>query len=185
MSEVTKQPRFKGVFPVVPTTFNEDGELDLDSQRRCLDFMIDAGSNGLCILANFSEQFVLTDHEREVLTDLALDTRGRARAGDRDHVAFQHARVRRAQQAGASGGRCDGDGDAALPRGNHSCARGGDLRILQQGLGGDRHPDHDPGRAGERHPVVGRLPGAHGARDPERRAISRSRWPRQRPSCAR
>jgi 2-keto-3-deoxy-L-arabinonate dehydratase len=72
MSQLTKQPRFKGVFPVVPTTFMENGELDLDSQRRCLDFMIDAGSNGLCILANFSEQFVLDDHEREVLTDLVL-----------------------------------------------------------------------------------------------------------------
>ena len=72
MSEVSRQPRLKGVFPVVPTTFNEDGELDLDSQRRSLDFMIDAGSNGLSVLANFSEQFVLTDHEREVLTDLVL-----------------------------------------------------------------------------------------------------------------
>jgi 2-keto-3-deoxy-L-arabinonate dehydratase len=69
----TIAPRFKGVFPVVPTTFRDDGELDLDSQRRCLDFMIDAGSNGLCILANFSEQFVLSDEEREVLTDLTLE----------------------------------------------------------------------------------------------------------------
>jgi 2-keto-3-deoxy-L-arabinonate dehydratase len=73
MSQPTKQPRYKGVFPVVPTTFDDNGELDLDSQRRCLDFMIDAGSNGLCILANFSEQFVLSDEERETLTQLALD----------------------------------------------------------------------------------------------------------------
>lgn len=58
----------KGVFPVVPTTFTESGELDLVSQKRCVDFMIDAGSTGLCILANFSEQFVLSDDEREVLT---------------------------------------------------------------------------------------------------------------------
>jgi 2-keto-3-deoxy-L-arabinonate dehydratase len=34
--------------------------------------MIDAGSNGLCILANFSEQFVLSDGEREVLTEAIL-----------------------------------------------------------------------------------------------------------------
>ncbi len=34
--------------------------------------MIDAGSNGLCILANFSEQFVLTDAEREILTRAIL-----------------------------------------------------------------------------------------------------------------
>jgi 2-keto-3-deoxy-L-arabinonate dehydratase len=67
------QPRFRGVFPVMPTTFDDRGELDLDSQKRCTDFMIDAGSNGLCILANFSEQFVLTDDERTLLIDTILD----------------------------------------------------------------------------------------------------------------
>ena len=44
---MAKQPRFKGVFPVAPTTFTETGELDLASQKRCIDFMIDAGSNGI------------------------------------------------------------------------------------------------------------------------------------------
>ena len=63
---------YKGVFPVVPTVFDDRGELDLDGQRRCVDFMIDAGSNGLCILANFSEQFVLTDDERERVMDAVL-----------------------------------------------------------------------------------------------------------------
>ena len=67
-----KRP-YKGVFPVVPTTFTESGELDLQSQLRCVDFMIDAGSTGLCILANFSEQFVLSDEEREVLTKAILE----------------------------------------------------------------------------------------------------------------
>lgn len=66
------QARYTGVFPVVPTTFTEAGELDLQSQKRCVDFMIDAGSTGLCILANFSEQFVLSDEEREVLTAAIL-----------------------------------------------------------------------------------------------------------------
>jgi dihydrodipicolinate synthase/N-acetylneuraminate lyase len=66
------QARYTGVFPVVPTTFTDTGELDLESQKRCVDFMIDAGSTGLCILANFSEQFVLSDEEREVLTAAIL-----------------------------------------------------------------------------------------------------------------
>jgi dihydrodipicolinate synthase/N-acetylneuraminate lyase len=65
--------RYRGVFPVAPTTFTDTGELDLASQKRCIDFMIDAGSNGLCILANFSEQFVLSDDEREVLTQTILE----------------------------------------------------------------------------------------------------------------
>jgi len=65
--------RYRGVFPVAPTTFTDTGELDLASQKRCIDFMIDAGSNGICILANFSEQFVLSDDEREVLTQTILE----------------------------------------------------------------------------------------------------------------
>jgi 2-keto-3-deoxy-L-arabinonate dehydratase len=68
-----RQPRYRGIFPVVPTTFTETGELDLASQKRCVDFMIDAGSDGLCILANFSEQFVLSDEEREILTRTILE----------------------------------------------------------------------------------------------------------------
>ncbi len=68
-----KTPRYRGVFPVAPTTFTASGELDLRSQKRCIDFMIDAGSNGICILANFSEQFVLSDDEREVLTRTILE----------------------------------------------------------------------------------------------------------------
>lgn len=67
-----KTPRYQGVYPVVPTTLNEDGTLDLPSQLRCVDFMIDAGSDGLCILANFSEQFLLSDDEREALTKTIL-----------------------------------------------------------------------------------------------------------------
>src|ERR1700761_3074004 len=69
-----RQPaRYQGVFPVVPTIFDDAGGLDLAGQKRCVDFMIDAGSNGLCILANFSEQFVLADDERETLTRAILE----------------------------------------------------------------------------------------------------------------
>ena len=60
---------YRGVFPVVPTIFSDDGSIDMAGQKRAVDFMIDAGSEGLCILANFSEQFVLTDAERETLMD--------------------------------------------------------------------------------------------------------------------
>jgi len=66
-------PRYQGLFPVVPTPFTDGGELDLASQKRCVDFMIDAGADGLCILANFSEQFLLSDDEREVLTRTVLE----------------------------------------------------------------------------------------------------------------
>ncbi len=71
MSASATRP-YRGVFPVVPTIFHADGTLDLPGQLRCVDFMIDAGSTGLCILANFSEQFVLSDEEREALTTALL-----------------------------------------------------------------------------------------------------------------
>jgi 2-keto-3-deoxy-L-arabinonate dehydratase len=63
---------YRGVFPVAPTVFDRNGELDLEGQKRCTDFMIDAGSQGMCILANWSEQFVLTDDERERVMDCVL-----------------------------------------------------------------------------------------------------------------
>jgi len=70
---VTAGPRYRGIFPVAPTPFTETGELDLASQKRCIDFLIDAGSDGICILANFSEQFLLSDEEREMLTRTVLE----------------------------------------------------------------------------------------------------------------
>ncbi|KVM83270.1 dihydrodipicolinate synthase family protein [Burkholderia stagnalis] len=65
--------RYQGVFPVAPTIFADDGALDLDGQRRAIDFMIDAGSHGICILANYSEQFALGDDERDLLTRTVLE----------------------------------------------------------------------------------------------------------------
>jgi dihydrodipicolinate synthase/N-acetylneuraminate lyase len=61
-----------GVFPIAPTPFTEGGELDLEGQRRVLDCMIDQGVDGICILANYSEQFLLADRERDTLLDICL-----------------------------------------------------------------------------------------------------------------
>lgn len=96
---------YKGVYPVVPTPFKDNGELDLESQKRCIDFMIDAGSDGLCILANYSEQFVLSDAERDILVDLILKhVAGRVPViVTTSHYSSQICaeRSRRAQDAGA------------------------------------------------------------------------------------
>ena len=61
-----------GIWPVAPTPFHDDGTLDLEGMKRALDCIIDQGADGICILANFSEQFLLSDAEREVLTRLSL-----------------------------------------------------------------------------------------------------------------
>lgn len=64
---------YSGIWPVAPTPFNRDGSLDLPGMKRVLDCMIDQGVDGICILANFSEQFLISDAEREVLTRLSLE----------------------------------------------------------------------------------------------------------------
>ena len=63
---------YTGVFPIAPTPFTAAQDLDLDGMRRVLDCMIDQRVDGICILANYSEQFLLTDAERDILIDLCL-----------------------------------------------------------------------------------------------------------------
>lgn len=64
---------YSGIWPVAPTPFNEDGTLDLEGMKRVLDCLIDQGADGICILANFSEQFLISDQEREVLSRLCIE----------------------------------------------------------------------------------------------------------------
>lgn len=64
---------YKGIWPVAPTPFHPDGSLDLEGMKRVLDCIIDQGADGICILANFSEQFLISDVEREVLTRLCIE----------------------------------------------------------------------------------------------------------------
>jgi dihydrodipicolinate synthase/N-acetylneuraminate lyase len=97
---------YTGIFPVAPTPFTEKGDLDLDGQRRVLDCMIDQGVDGICILANYSEQFLLSDEERDTLTDLCLShVAGRVPViVTTSHFSTRIAaeRARKAAQAGAS-----------------------------------------------------------------------------------
>jgi 2-keto-3-deoxy-L-arabinonate dehydratase len=63
---------YAGIFPIAPTPFTESGQLDIAGQRRVLDCMIDQGVDGICVLANYSEQFLLSDDERNALLDVCL-----------------------------------------------------------------------------------------------------------------
>lgn len=62
-----------GILPVAPTPFHADGSIDEDGMRRVVDCMIDQGVDAICILANYSEQFLLSDEERAMLTRLSLE----------------------------------------------------------------------------------------------------------------
>ena len=64
---------FKGCWPVAPTPFKDNGELDIEGMKRVIDCMVDQKVDGICILANYSEQFLLSDDEREILTRLCIE----------------------------------------------------------------------------------------------------------------
>lgn len=95
-----------GMLPVAPTPFHSDGRVDEDSMRRGIDCLIDQGVDAICILANCSEQVVLSDDERATLMRLSF-----AHCAGRvpmivmiSHVSTDivMARVRDAQEMGAS-----------------------------------------------------------------------------------
>ena len=62
-----------GVVPVVPTIFHDDETVDLDATVRVVDYLMGAGVDGLCLLANYSEQFALTDAERDAIARRLLE----------------------------------------------------------------------------------------------------------------
>jgi 2-keto-3-deoxy-L-arabinonate dehydratase len=64
---------YSGIWPVAPTPFHDDGSIDEGGMRRVLDCMVDQGVDGICVLANFSEQFLISDEERAALTRLSLE----------------------------------------------------------------------------------------------------------------
>ena len=70
------KPVYQGIWPVAPTPFSADGVVDYKGMIRVLDCMIDQGVDGICILANFSEQFLISDAEREQLTRVCLEHAG-------------------------------------------------------------------------------------------------------------
>lgn len=65
--------RLTGILPVAPTPFHDDGRVDEEGMRRVLDCMIDQGVDAICILANYSEQFLLSDDERALLMRVSLE----------------------------------------------------------------------------------------------------------------
>jgi 2-keto-3-deoxy-L-arabinonate dehydratase len=96
----------KGVMPVAPTIFTDKEELDLEGQRRVVDYLVDGGSDAVCILANYSEQFSLTDEERGLVLTATMDqAAGRLPVCvTTSHFSSRIARDRslRAQELGAS-----------------------------------------------------------------------------------
>jgi dihydrodipicolinate synthase/N-acetylneuraminate lyase len=64
--------RWRGIYTILLTPFDEQGALDEDSLRREVDFVVAGGVHGIVTPVNTSEFFLLTDDERRRLAEVVI-----------------------------------------------------------------------------------------------------------------
>jgi dihydrodipicolinate synthase/N-acetylneuraminate lyase len=103
---MARERTLRGIYPILATCFQEDGEIDYGSQKRLIDFCIESGVHGLVALANASEGHLLSDAEKHDLLIFIIETvNGRVPVivtinHPSSHVATKHAAF--AEKQGAS-----------------------------------------------------------------------------------
>ena len=75
---MTSDSRFRGVYAIPVTPFNEDLSVDWESLRKTIAFSVDAGAHGIVVPVNASEGPYLTDGEREKVLKIAVEVVGGA-----------------------------------------------------------------------------------------------------------
>ena len=97
----------RGIFPVLQTPVSEDGEFDIDSLKRQVDFCVQAGAHGLVYPVLGGEFQFLTEGERHQLVEVVVnEARGRVPvvvgvAGQTKSAAVLHAEHAAQAQADA------------------------------------------------------------------------------------
>ncbi len=71
-SAASAPPSFRGVFPILATPFRADESLDLEGFRRTVEFMADAGVDGVTVVGVLGESNRLVDAERARLIETAV-----------------------------------------------------------------------------------------------------------------
>ena len=103
-----------GIFPILNTTFHDDGTVDFASQTRLVDYLLEAGSHGLGLFGNASEGYALAEGERqELLASIAKQVNGRVPLVVSTGATGTDLAVRASKMA-QDGGRRGADGFAAL-----------------------------------------------------------------------
>lgn len=67
---------YRGVHPIVPTAFDDDGSLDLESQGRLIEYMGRVGSSGVAILGFLGEAHKLSSAERRRVIEVTREHAG-------------------------------------------------------------------------------------------------------------
>ena len=68
----------QGIFPILNTPFHDDGSIDLDSQARLVEYLLEAGAHGFGMFGNASEGYtLLAEERRRILEAVVRVTQGR------------------------------------------------------------------------------------------------------------
>ena len=98
--------KLRGYFPIMPTPYQEDGEVDLESVGRLVHFLVDNGAQGMSPNGGDSEAGALKPEERMRVLDVVLKENGGRTpvlVGTTAHSLEESVELNRhAQQAGAS-----------------------------------------------------------------------------------
>jgi 4-hydroxy-tetrahydrodipicolinate synthase len=70
---MTSSQTFRGVYAIPVTPFTQDGDLDIRSLRRCVEFCVVAGAGGIVAPVNASEFFTLTESERKNVVETVVE----------------------------------------------------------------------------------------------------------------
>ncbi|MBU2983678.1 dihydrodipicolinate synthase family protein [Lentibacter algarum] len=65
----------KGVYPILPTPFTDDGKVDLESMERLIKFQNEVGVNGVNIMGFMGESHKLANAERKDIINVTMDTK--------------------------------------------------------------------------------------------------------------
>ncbi|HEY3109386.1 MAG TPA: dihydrodipicolinate synthase family protein, partial [Chloroflexota bacterium] len=69
--------QFRGVYAIPPTPFTDDDQVDEASLRRCVDFCVENGADGVVAPVNASEGPFLTDGERRRVVEIVVEQANR------------------------------------------------------------------------------------------------------------
>jgi 4-hydroxy-tetrahydrodipicolinate synthase len=124
MSPAEAVDQLQGVWNIMPTPFDADEELDVDSLRRLTDFVTGCGVDGLTILGILGEGAKLSDAERATVIDGVLaQAAGRLPVCVTVSAPSTHRAVEYARQAVAKGAHSLMLAAPALARPNDDAVR--------------------------------------------------------------
>jgi 4-hydroxy-tetrahydrodipicolinate synthase len=73
-NEMGNQKPIKGVLTLIPTPFDEKGELDLQTFKEHIEYLEAAGMHGIVVASSAGEFYTLNDDEFKILTAAARDS---------------------------------------------------------------------------------------------------------------